>query len=101
MQINISGHHVEITPALKAYVTNKLEGVKKRFNSITSITVILTVDKKYQQKAEATVHLPKGELHAHADAEDMYAAIDTMTDKLERQVTKHKEKLSDHGEGEL
>jgi putative sigma-54 modulation protein len=101
MQINISGHHVEVSPALEAYVHKKLERIKHRSNNITSVTVILEIEKKYLQKAEATLHLSssKSELHAEAQADDMYAAIDLMIDKLERQVTKHKEKLNHHAEG--
>lgn len=96
MQIQISGHHVELTDGLRDYVTEKLGRVKKRFNNITSVSVILSLPKKYEQKAEATIHLSKGEINAQATADDMYAAIDALIDKLERQVTKHKEKMEGH-----
>ncbi len=101
MQINITGHHVEITAPLKAYVEEKMQKLTRRFNNITNVHVVLTVEKQIHQKAEAHVHLARGDIHAHAEAEDMYAAIDSLIDKLERQVIKHKEKLSDHGDGEI
>ena len=100
MQINITGHHVDITPALRTYVSEKLEKIHKRFSNITSIHVTLTVDKKFQQKAEAQVKLARADLHASSESEDMYAAIDLLIDKLDRQVIKHKEKLNHHGDGE-
>jgi putative sigma-54 modulation protein len=101
MNITITGHHVEVTPALRDYVNEKLEKVHKRFANITSAHVTLTVAKKFQQKAEATLHLAKSEIYANCEAEDMYAAIDLLTDKLERQVVKHKEKMQNHDGGDL
>lgn len=100
MQINITGHHVELTPALRSYVNQKLEKVQKRFNNITSVHVTLSVDKKYQQKAEAQVNVARASLFASSESEDMYAAIDLLVDKLDRQVVRHKEKLNNHGDGE-
>jgi len=100
MQINITGHHVEITPSLRDYVNQKIEKIHRRFSNITSVHVTLSVDKKYQQKAEAQVNLAKGELFASSESEDMYASIDLLIDKLDRQVVKHKEKLNGHGDGE-
>ncbi len=101
MQVTITGHHIEVTPALKDYVTEKLEKVHKRFSNITTAHVTLTVAKKFQQKAEATLHLAKGEIHAECESEDMYAAIDLLVDKLDRQVIKHKEKMQNHDNGDL
>jgi len=95
MQINLSGHHVEITPALRAYVHNKLERVERHFDHVTDIRVILSVE-KLRQKAEATIALSGASLHAVAEDEDLYAAIDALTDKLDRQIKKHKEKTTDH-----
>lgn len=95
MQINLSGHHVEITPALRAYVLNKLERVERHFDHVTNIRVILSVE-KLRQKAEATIGLSGGNIHAVAEDDDLYAAIDALTDKLDRQVKKHKEKITDH-----
>lgn len=96
MQINITGHHLEITPALRDYVHHKFEKIHTRFANITSIHVTLEVDKKFQQKAKALVNLAKGELIASSESSDMYAAIDELIDKLDKQVVKHKEKLNGH-----
>lgn len=98
MQINISGHHVEVTQALKDYVESKVEKLERHFDSITNIQVTLTVEKA-TQKAEATLHAAGVELHANSENEDMYAAIDQMSDKLDRQLLKHKEKTLDHRQG--
>ncbi len=95
MQINITGHHVDVTPSLNSYVSSKFERLERHFDKMTNIHVILTVEKD-RQKAEATIHVNRGELFADAVHEDMYAAIDDLTDKLDRQLKKHKEKLSDH-----
>lgn len=101
MQINITGHHVELTQPLRDYVTEKLNKIHKRFSNITNVNVTLSVDKKFQQRAEATMHLSRAEIHAESESENMYAAIDMLVDKLDRQVIKHKEKMSNHGDGEL
>lgn len=92
MQMQISGHHVEITQALKDYVSSKLERVERHFDHITSMQVILSVD-KLVQKAEATIRIAGAELFANAESPDMYAAIDLLSDKLDRQIVRHKEKL--------
>ncbi len=91
MQINISGHHVDVTPALRDYVTSKLSKLQRHFDNITNSSVTLTVE-KLVQKAEATVHVAGADLFATAESEDMYAAIDGLTDKLDRQLIRHKEK---------
>src|SRR5690606_4487483 len=101
MQVNITGHHVEITETLRDYVNQKLEKVHKRFARITNVHVILTVDSKTVQKAEAKIHVPKAEIVAEHISDDMYAAIDQMIDKLDRQVIKYKEKMNSHDDGEL
>lgn len=104
MQINITGHHIEVTPALHNYVTKKLQKIHNHFSNITIVHVTLSIEnKKFQQRAEATLHLAKakGEIFAESEAEDMYAAIDLLIDKLDKQVIKHKEKLSQHGDGQL
>lgn len=95
MQLDVTGHHVEITPALREYVTNKLEKVSRHFDLVTDAHCILTVE-KLRHKAEATVSVSGGRIYADATEEDMYAAIDGLADKLDRQVRKYKEKLSDH-----
>ena len=95
MQLNITGHHVEVTDSLKAYVAEKLERLEKHFDHVNNVHVILSVEKQ-RQKSEATVHVNGASLFADSTEEDMYAAIDSMTDKLDRQIKKHKEKLKDH-----
>jgi len=98
MQINISGHHVEVTQALKEYVHSKVSKLERHFEYITNVQVTLTVE-KLMQKAEATIHASGAELHANADDENMYAAIDGLTDKLDRQLLKHKDKMNNHRNG--
>ena len=95
MQLSITGHHIDVTPALKNKVESKLAKLERHFDHLTDVHCILTVE-KLQHKAEATVHVAGGTIHADAVDEDMYAAIDALVDKLSRQVTKHKEKLNDH-----
>jgi putative sigma-54 modulation protein len=95
MNLQLTGHHVDITPALRAYVINKLERVTRHFDHVIDVTVVLKVD-SMQQKVEATLHVRGKDLHAESTEADMYAAIDTLSDKLDRQVLKHKEKLTDH-----
>jgi putative sigma-54 modulation protein len=95
MQLTITGHHIDVTPALKQKVESKLSKLERHFDHLTDVHCILTVE-KLQHKAEATVHLSGGTIHADATQEDMYAAVDALVDKLSRQVKKHKEKLTDH-----
>jgi len=95
MQINLSGHHVEITPALRDYIKEKMVRIERHFENATDIHCILTVE-KLEHKAEATLNVSGNTLHAHSVAADMYASIDSLTDKLDRQVRKHKEKITDH-----
>ena len=90
MQLTITGHHLEVTTPLKEYVENKLERLQRHFDQITATHVILTVEKKIVQRAEATIHVAGGE------SEDMYAAIDALSDKLDRQLIKHKQKHRGH-----
>lgn len=92
MQITVSGHHVEVTPALRDYVTTKLSKLQNHFDNITNTAVTLTVEKLIQ-KAEATVHVAGANLFAQCECQDMYAAIDNLADKLDRQLIKHKEKI--------
>ncbi len=95
MPLTITGHHIDVTPALRHRVESKLAKLDRHFDSLTDIHCVLTVE-KLQHKAEATVHLTGGTIHADAVEEDMYAAVDSLVDKLSRQVIKHKEKLTDH-----
>ena len=92
MQINITGQQVEITTALKEYVHKKIEKLSSHYGSITIVHVILKVEKT-QQIAEATLHITGGEVFASAEHDDMFPAIDQLTEKLDRQLIKHKEKL--------
>jgi putative sigma-54 modulation protein len=91
MQVNISGHQLEVTKPLREYVELKLKKLEGHFDKITNVQVIMTVE-KLKQKVEATLHIPGGEVVANAEHDDMYAAIDLLTDKLDRQLLKHKEK---------
>ncbi|ADZ43962.1 TPA: ribosome hibernation promoting factor [Yersinia enterocolitica] len=95
MQLNITGHHVEITDALREFVTTKFAKLEQYFDRINQVYVVLSVE-KVKQIAEATVHVNGGELHASSEQEDMYAAIDILVDKLARQLNKHKDKLKQH-----
>jgi putative sigma-54 modulation protein len=95
MQLKLSGHHLEITPALRSAVEKKLERIVRHFDSVIDVHVTLTVE-KLEQKAEATVHVSGADIHAIAVDANMYAAIDLLADKLDRAVKKHKEKVQDH-----
>lgn len=95
MQLSLTGHHVEITPALRDYVQSKLERIERRFDHVIDITCVLTVE-KLRHRADVTVNIPGDQLFAEAVEDDMYAAIDVMIDRLDRQVVKYKEKLTDH-----
>ena len=92
MRINVSGHHVEVTEPLKNYVIEKLNRLERHFDNITHIDVTLIVE-KLVQKAEASVHVSGADLFANDENENMYAAIDGLADKLDRQIIKHKEKI--------
>ena len=100
MNHKITGHHVEVTDAIRDYVTSKLDRVIRHFDNVTSINVILTVE-KLKQKAEVTLHVRGKDIYVESADADMYAAIDSMTDKLDRQVLKYKQKNQDHGHDAL
>ncbi|HAJ92056.1 MAG TPA: ribosome-associated translation inhibitor RaiA, partial [Gammaproteobacteria bacterium] len=93
MQINLSGHHVDITTPLREYVNSKMERLERHFDHVTDIHVVLGVE-KLRHKAEATMHISGGNIFAEAVEENMYAAIDSLVDKLDRQLKKHKEKIT-------
>lgn len=95
MQINLSGHHIEVTPPLRDYVNSKLQRIERHYDNVTDAEVVLTVD-KLEQKAEATLRIAGARVFADAVHEDMYAAIDALADKLDRQVMRHKEKRTNH-----
>lgn len=99
MNISLTGHHVDITPAIKDYVENKFDRLERHFDNVTNTHVILTVEKS-RQKAEATIHVNGANLFANDEKDNMYAAIDSLVDKLDRQLKKHKEKLTNHHQSE-
>jgi putative sigma-54 modulation protein len=92
MNLHLTGHHVEITPAIREYVTAKLAKIERHFDHVIEVNVIMTVE-KLDQKIEANVHLSGKDIHVQAHEGDMYAAIDGLIDKLDRQVIKHKERF--------
>ena len=92
MNLHLTGHHVEITPAIRDYVTQKLEKIERHFDHVIDVNVVMTVE-KLDQRIEANVHLSGKDIHVQAHDGDMYAAIDGLIDKLDRQVIKHKERL--------
>lgn len=100
MNLTISGHHLELTPAIREHVQNKLERIKRHFDHVIDIAVILTIDKlpekEKRQRAEITLRVRGKDLHAESIAQDLYAAIDLLIDKLDRQVIKYKSKMQDH-----
>ncbi len=95
MNVQVSGHHVEVTQAIRDYVLSKLERVQRHFDQVIEINVILSVQ-KLRQKAEISVHMPGKDIHVESDDADLYAAIDLMMDKLDRQIIKHKQKAYAH-----
>ncbi|WP_210396556.1 ribosome hibernation-promoting factor, HPF/YfiA family [Motiliproteus sediminis] len=98
MQINITGHHVDLTDAIRDYVNSKFEKLERHFDHITNVQVTLTVQGQ-NQEAEATVKISGGELFAKSSDENMYPAIDSLIDKLDRQIIKHKEKMQSRKQG--
>ena len=99
MQLNVTGHGLDMTDSLHNYVESKFEKLERHFDHVTNVHVILSVE-KLRQKAEATLHISGADIFADCTDEDMYAAIDALIDKLDRQVKKHKEKLTDHHRSE-
>jgi putative sigma-54 modulation protein len=99
MQLSITGHHIDVTEALHRYVTQKFVRLERHYDHITNVHAVLSVEKLIH-KAEATVHTSGAELFADSVSEDMYAAIDALVDKLDRQVQKYKQKQQDHHRGE-
>ncbi len=95
MQLKLTGHHVELTDALRSYVEKRLERISRHFDNVIDVNCVLTVE-KLEHKAEATLHVSGGNIHADAVDGNMYAAIDALVDKLDRGVKKHKEKVQDH-----
>ena len=95
MQLDLSGHHVEVTPALRGYVLKKFERISRHFEQLIDVHCVLTVE-KMTHKAEATLMVRGNKIYADATEQNMYASIDALADKLDRCVKKHKEKAADH-----
>ncbi len=101
MNLNLTGNHVEITSAMRDYVTSKINKITRHFDHVIDVSVILSVE-KHKQKAEANVHIKGKDIFVEADGENMYASIDSLIDKLDRQILKHKEKnLERRNQGSL
>jgi putative sigma-54 modulation protein len=100
MNLTISGHHLEVTPALRSYVTTKLDRITRHFDQVVDAKVILTVEKQKEkerrQRAECNIHVKGNDLFAESAHEDLYAAVDELVDKLDRQVVRHKSRIQDH-----
>ncbi len=100
MNLTISGHHLDVTPAIREYVIAKLDRITRHFDQVVDITVLLSIDKtaekERRQKAEVTVHVKGKDIFAECTSEDLYAAIDQLMDKLDRQVCRHKDKVQNH-----
>ncbi|MCS5585941.1 MAG: ribosome-associated translation inhibitor RaiA [Gammaproteobacteria bacterium] len=95
MQLSISGHHLDITKAIKQHSIEKLSKIKNHFDHLINVNMILEVEKDVQ-KAEATIHVSGADLFAKAESDNLYVSIDQMVNKLDSQIRKHKEKLNDH-----
>jgi putative sigma-54 modulation protein len=100
MNLTISGHHLEVTPALRSYVTNKLDRISRHFDQVVDVKVLLTVEKQKEkegrQRAECNIHVKGNDMFAESSHEDLYAAVDVLVDKLDRQVVRHKGRLQQH-----
>lgn len=95
MNLSITGHHLEVTPAIRGYVEEKLKRVTRHFDNVIDVSVILTVE-KLKHKAEVNLHVAGKDIYVEAVEADMYASVDVLVDKLDRQVLKHKEKNNGH-----
>ena len=99
MNLTISGHHLEVTPALRNYVTTKLDRITRHFEQVVDIKVLLAVEKSQEkarrQRAECMIHVKGNDLFAESSHEDLYAALDELVDKLDRQVWRHKSRMQD------
>jgi len=100
MNLTISGHHLEVTPALRTYVTGKLDRITRHFDQVVDVKVLLSIEnqteKERRQKAECSIHVKGNDMFAESAHEDMYAAVDELVDKLDRQVVRHKDRLQNH-----
>jgi putative sigma-54 modulation protein len=100
MNLTISGHHLEVTPALRGYVTQKLDRIMRHFDQVVDVRVLLSVEKikekEGRQRAECNIHVKGNDLFAESASQDLYAAVDDLVDKLDRQVVRHKDRIQDH-----
>lgn len=100
MNLTISGHHLDVTPALRSYVTSKLDRITRHFDQVVDVKVILTVEKQKEkekrQRAECNIHVKGNDMFAESSHFDLYAAVDELVDKLDRQVVRHKDRMQDH-----
>ncbi len=100
MNLTISGHHLEVTPALRTYVIGKLDRITRHFDQVVDVKVLLSIEnqteKERRQKAECNIHVKGSDMFAESAHEDMYAAVDELVDKLDRQVVRHKDRLQNH-----
>jgi putative sigma-54 modulation protein len=100
MNLTISGHHLDVTPALRNYVTSKLDRISRHFDQVVDVKVILSIEKpkekERRQRAECNIHVKGNDLFAESSHHDLYAAVDDLVDKLDRQVVRHKTRLQDH-----
>ncbi|RZI78868.1 MAG: ribosome-associated translation inhibitor RaiA [Rubrivivax sp.] len=100
MNLTISGHHLEVTPALRDYVTTKLDKITRHYDKVVDVKVILTVEKQKEkerrQRAECNIHVKGNDMYAQSAHEDLYAAVDDLVAKLDRQVVRHKDRIQSH-----
>ena len=100
MNLTISGHHLEVTPSLRSYVTEKLDRTTRHFDQVVDVKVLLSVEKlkekERRQRAECNIHVKGGDMFAQSAHADLYAAVDDLVDKLDRQVGRHKDRIQDH-----
>ena len=100
MSLRISGHHLEVTPAIQGYISEKFARISRHFDQVSDIKVLLSIEnekeKERRQRAECSIHVKGNDLFAESAHEDLYAAVDELVDKLDRQVVKHKNRITDH-----
>ncbi|RDU37594.1 ribosome-associated translation inhibitor RaiA [Neobacillus piezotolerans] len=96
MNYNIRGENIEVTPAIREYVEKKISKLDRYFTETpdSNVNVNLKVYQDKTSKVEVTIPMPHLVLRAEESHEDMYAAVDLITDKLERQIRKHKTKVN-------
>jgi putative sigma-54 modulation protein len=100
MNLTISGHHLEVTPAMRSYVASKLDRITRHFDQVVDVKVLLSVEKlkekERRQRAECNIHVKGSDFFAECANQDLYAAVDELLDKLDRKVVQHKDKIKNH-----